>query len=60
LLFDIGHDHLEFNLFKTSKFPCISEGCHRIDVIGHLVREEATNQVSNDPLEHCVLNDGSC
>ena len=32
LSFDIGDDCMEFNMFKASKFPSISEECHRIDV----------------------------
>ena len=43
-----GDDHVEFNLFKASKFPSISNECHMIIVIDNLVREEVTNHVSND------------
>ena len=37
LSFDVGDDHVEFNLFKTSKFSSISGECHRIDVLDNLV-----------------------
>jgi len=33
LSFDVGGDHVEFNLFKASKFPSISDECHIIDVV---------------------------
>ena len=32
LPFDVDDDHVEFNLFKASKFPSISDECHMIDV----------------------------
>jgi len=44
---------------KISKFPSIFDECHRIDLIGNLVIEEVTNQVSSDLLEHCVLYSGT-
>jgi len=50
---------LELNSFKASKFPLISKEFYRIDVVNNLVREEVTNHVSSDPLEHCVLNNGT-
>jgi len=33
LSFDVANDHVEFNMFKASKFPSISDECHMIDVI---------------------------
>ena len=33
LSFDVGGDPVEFNLLKASKFPSISNECHRIDVM---------------------------
>jgi len=56
LSFDVGDDHVEFNLFKTSEFSLIPNECNRVDVIDRLVKEEDTNQVSSAPLGHCVLN----
>jgi len=29
----VGDDHVEFNLFRASKFPSISDECHMIDVV---------------------------
>ena len=37
LSFEVGDDHMEFNLFKASKFPSISDECHMIDVVDSLV-----------------------
>ena len=37
LSFDVGDDHVEFNLFKASKFPSISNECHMIDVVESFV-----------------------
>jgi len=37
LSFDVGDDHVEFNLFKDSKIPFISDEFHRIHVIDGLV-----------------------
>jgi len=37
LSFDVGDDHLEFNLFKASKFPSISDECNMIHAIGGLI-----------------------
>ena len=51
LSFDVGDEHMEFNLFKASKFPSISDQRHR-----NLGWEIITNHVSNDPLKHCMLN----
>ena len=48
---------MEFNLFKASKFPYISDECHMIDTIDGLIREIVSNVVSNDPLEYLMLND---
>jgi len=53
----VGDDHVEFDLFKASKLPSISNECHRIDVIDSLVRETIINYDSIDPLEHCILDD---
>ena len=58
LSFDVGDEHVEFNLFKASKFPSISDECHMIDVVDGLIRETVSNVVSKDSLEHFLLNDG--
>ena len=44
LLFDVGNDNVEFNLFKTSKFPTIFDKCNRIYVIDNVVREKVAKQ----------------
>jgi len=44
-------------LSKTTKFPSISDKCHRIDVIDSLVRKTVSNNDFNDPLKQCLLND---
>ena len=59
LSFVVGDKHVEFNLFKALKVSSIFNECHRIDVINPLVWKTITNQVSIDPLEHCMLNDGT-
>ena len=59
LSFDVGDDHVQFNLFKASKVPSIFDECHRIDVADSFVREEVTNHISNDSLEHCRLNNST-
>jgi len=38
LSFDVGDEHVEFNLFKASKFPSFSDQCHMIDVNYGLIR----------------------
>ena len=38
LSFNVGDDHVEFNLLKASRFPSISNECHMIDVVDGLVR----------------------
>jgi len=38
LSFDIGDDHVEFNLFKASKFAFISDEYHRIDAVDNLLK----------------------
>jgi len=50
---------VEFNLIKAFKFPSISGECHWIDVLDSLVWGTISNNVSNDLLEHCMLNDGT-
>ena len=45
---------MEFNLFKASKFPSISDECHMIDVVDSLVREAISNIEYDEPLEHCI------
>ena len=50
LSFDVGDEHVEFNLFKASKFPSISDECNMIDVVDGLIRETVSNVVSNDCL----------
>ena len=59
LSFDVGDEHVEFNLFKASKFPSISDECHIIDVIYGLIRETVSNVDSNDSLDHLLLNDST-
>ena len=50
---------MEFNLFKASKFPSISDECNMIDVVDGLIRETVSNVVSNDSLEHVLLHDST-
>jgi len=52
LYFDVGDDHMEFNLFKASKFSFI------YDEYG-LIRETVCNVVSNYSLKHLMLNDST-
>ena len=59
LYFNVGNDHVVFNMFKASKFNSIFHKCYRIDVIDHLIWKEVTNQIYGNPLEYCVLNDGT-
>jgi len=59
LSFDVGDEHVEFNLFKASKFPSISDECNMIDVVDGLIRETVSNVVSNDCLEHVLLHDST-
>ena len=54
-----GDDHVEFNLFKTSKFPSISDECNMFDAVDGLIREIVSNLDSNDPFEHLTLNDST-
>ena len=49
---------IEFNLIKASKFP-ISRECHRNDLVDSLVQKTISNNDSHDPLECCLLNDGT-
>jgi len=59
LSFYMGDEHVEFNLFKVSKFPSISDECNMIDVVSGLIRETISNVVSNDSLEHLMMNDST-
>jgi len=59
LSFDVGDEHVEFNLFKASTFPSISDECHMTDVVDGLIRKTISNVVSNDSLEHLLLNDNT-
>ena len=59
LSFDVGDEHVEFNLFKASKFPSISDKCHMIAVVDGLIRKIVSNVVSNDSLEYLLLNDST-
>jgi len=54
-----GDDHVEFNLFKASKFPSIFYECHMIDVVDSLMWKTVSNVVSNDSLEYLMLNDST-
>jgi len=56
LSFDVGNDHVEFNLLKSAKLPSISDECNKIDVVDGLIWETVSNLDSNDPLEHLMLN----
>jgi len=59
LSFDVGDEHVKFNLFKTFKFPSISDECHMIDVVDGLIWETISNVVSNDSLKHLLLNNST-
>jgi len=59
LSFDVGDEHVEFNLFKASKFHSISDECNMIDVVDGLIRKTVSNVVSNDSLEHLLLHDST-
>jgi len=50
---------VEFNLIKASKFPSISGECLWINVADSLVQKIISNNDSHDPLEYCLLNDGT-
>ena len=45
ILSDMGDDHIKLNLFKASKFPSISNECHRIYVIDCLLRKLLVNMI---------------
>jgi len=55
----VEDEHVEFNLIKPSKLSSISGECHRIDVVDRLVQRTISNNISHDPLEHCLLNYGT-
>jgi len=55
----VWDEHVQFNLFKASKFPSISYECNMIDVVDGLMRETVSNVFSNDSLEHLLLNDST-
>ena len=59
LSFDVRDEHVEFNLFKASKFPSISDECNMTDLVDGLIRETISNVVSNDSLEHVLLHDST-
>jgi len=59
LSFDVGGEHVEFKLFKASKFPYIFYECNMIDVVDSLIRKTVSNVVSNDSLEHLLLHDST-
>jgi len=59
LTFDVGDVHVEFNLPRAAKFPCIFDECNKIDVVNSLIRETASNINSNDPFEHLMLNNNT-
>ena len=48
LSFDVGDDHVQFNLLKAAKFPSISNECNKIDVVDRLIWEIISNLDSND------------
>ena len=59
LSLDVEDEHVEFNLIKASKFPSITRECCRIDAVDSLAQKAISNNVSCDPLEHCLLNNGT-
>jgi len=59
LSFDMGDEHVEFNLFKASKFPSISDECNMINVVDGLIWKIVSNVVFNDSLEHLLLRDST-
>jgi len=59
LSFDVGNDHVEFNLLKATKFPSISSECNKIDAVDGLMQGNVFNLYSNDPLEHLMLNNST-
>ena len=52
-------EHVEFNLIKASKAPSISGEYQRIDIVDSLVQNTISNNDPYDPLEYCLLNDGT-
>ena len=56
LSFDVGNDHVEFNLLKAAQFLSISDECNKIDVVDGLMRETAFNLDHIDPLKPLMLN----
>jgi len=56
LCFDVDDEHVEV---KASKFSSISGECHRIDVMDSLIQKTISSNDSHDPLEYCLLNDGT-
>lgn len=59
LSFDLGNDHVEFNLLNGAKLPPISDEYNKIDVVDGLIWETVSNLVSNDPLNHLMLNNST-
>jgi len=59
LSFDVGDDHVEFNLLKAAKFPSISDEYNKVDIIDGLIQDTMSNLDSDDHLEYLMLNNST-
>ncbi|XP_020250927.1 uncharacterized protein LOC109828314 [Asparagus officinalis] len=59
LSLNIGGETVEFDLSNTMKLPLTDTICYRVDVIDKCTHEQISNNNSADPLEKCLVSDGS-
>ncbi|XP_020272502.1 uncharacterized protein LOC109847682 [Asparagus officinalis] len=59
LSLNIGGKMIEFDLSNTMKLPLTNKICYRVDVIDKCTHEQIANNNSADPLEKCLVSDGS-
>ncbi|XP_020259116.1 uncharacterized protein LOC109835559 [Asparagus officinalis] len=59
LSLNIRGETVEFDLSNTMKLPLTNKICYMVDVIDKCTHEQIANNNSADPLEKCLVSDGS-
>ena len=59
ILLEIGDNKVEFDVFKMARTTSTMGSCFRVDSIEECVQETFEKQLTQDPLEACLVHDAN-
>ena len=56
-MLEIRDNKVEFDIFKMARTTSLMKSCFRVDTIEDCVQETFKKQLTQDPLEACLVHD---